>query len=259
MSCFMRFVQLLKYFSHLTDHTRQADANRHLGWLLAFVAGALNAGGFLAVAQYTSHMTGIVSTIADQWILGNYQMVWLGLLSLLAFLVGSACTTAVIRLARLKQLNSEYALPLLLESLWLLCFGVLGAQLSAVSSYWMTVLTIVLLCFLMGTQNAVITKVSASEIRTTHVTGTITDLGILFGRYVSYRVFGEQNAIDERFFVKLYLLLGLLGSFFIGGVLGALGFKFVGYGFTVLLACLLSVVSIVPVLNDLKAWHKKAT
>ena len=48
----------------LVGHQRSRLANRRLGLLLAFVAGAINAGGFLAIQRYTSHMTGIVSGVA---------------------------------------------------------------------------------------------------------------------------------------------------------------------------------------------------
>ncbi|EWS63131.1 putative membrane protein [Hydrogenophaga sp. T4] len=56
----------------LTHIVRTRRANRQLGGLLAFVAGAANAGGFLAIQRYTSHMTGIVSEIADNLVLGNF-------------------------------------------------------------------------------------------------------------------------------------------------------------------------------------------
>lgn len=53
----------IHYARRLTGRKRSATANRHLGYALTFVAGAINAGGFLAVQQYTSHMTGIVTDI----------------------------------------------------------------------------------------------------------------------------------------------------------------------------------------------------
>ena len=43
-----------------TDIERTSQANARLGVNLTFVAGATNAGGFLAVGQYTSHMTGVL-------------------------------------------------------------------------------------------------------------------------------------------------------------------------------------------------------
>jgi uncharacterized membrane protein YoaK (UPF0700 family) len=60
----------LFYLRHLTGSQRTESANRHLARFLAFIAGAANAGGLLAVGQYTSHMSGIISTMADNLLLG---------------------------------------------------------------------------------------------------------------------------------------------------------------------------------------------
>lgn len=62
------------YARGLTGRERSTRANRQLGLALTFVAGATNAGGFLAVQQYTSHMTGIVSAMADNLALGAYEL-----------------------------------------------------------------------------------------------------------------------------------------------------------------------------------------
>ena len=48
---------------HLSGQHRTASTNRLLGGILAFNAGAINAGGFLVVHMYTSHMTGIITDI----------------------------------------------------------------------------------------------------------------------------------------------------------------------------------------------------
>ena len=57
-----------------TDVRRTPQSNLRLGAALAFVAGAANAGGFLAVGQYTSHMTGMVSAMADNLVLGQVSL-----------------------------------------------------------------------------------------------------------------------------------------------------------------------------------------
>ena len=62
------------YARSLAGRERTALGNRRLGYTLTFVAGATNAGGFLAVAQYTSHMTGIVSAMADHVALNEYGL-----------------------------------------------------------------------------------------------------------------------------------------------------------------------------------------
>ena len=61
----------VQYLTALTATVRTHRANLHLGVALAFVAGALNAGGFLAIGQYTSHMTGVISSAADDLVLGK--------------------------------------------------------------------------------------------------------------------------------------------------------------------------------------------
>lgn len=98
---------------------RSRRSNRQLGLYLAFVAGAANAGGFMAVQQYTSHMTGIVSTMADALALGRYQLVLAGLGALLSFVLGAMCSTLMINFARRRRLHSVYAAPLAVEA-WLL-------------------------------------------------------------------------------------------------------------------------------------------
>ncbi|MCL6483024.1 MAG: DUF1275 family protein, partial [Janthinobacterium lividum] len=64
----------LHYLARLSGSARDTQANLQLGCVLALVAGAVNAGGFLAIGGYTSHMTGIVSGMADDLALGNITL-----------------------------------------------------------------------------------------------------------------------------------------------------------------------------------------
>ena len=63
----------VEYLRTLTAPERTRRTDVHLGLFLAFNAGAINAGGFLAVSQYTSHMTGLVSEMADHLALGDVE------------------------------------------------------------------------------------------------------------------------------------------------------------------------------------------
>lgn len=240
------------YARSLTGRERSAAANRHLGFALAFIAGAINAGGFLAVQQYTSHMTGIVSAMADNIALGGHDLVWGGLGAVLSFVLGAACTTVMINYSRRRHLHSEFALPLLLEAALLLCFGFLGATLAKISGLFVP-LTVMLLCFIMGLQNALITKLSKADIRTTHVTGIITDIGIELGKlfYWNRSCSADTGRVvaDRQ---RLWVLSLLLMYFFTGGVTGALGFNYLGYISTVPLAVLLVFLAGVPVFDDVR-------
>jgi uncharacterized membrane protein YoaK (UPF0700 family) len=149
--------------------------------VLTFVAGAANAGAFLAVHQYTPHMTGIVSSMADHLMIGAWDVVMAGVGALVAFVAGAACSAVLVNLGRRRTLHSEFAGPLLLEAALLLFFGLLGSRLAELHAYFVP-LTVMLLSFTMGLQNALITKLSRAEIRTTHVTGIVTDIGIELGK-----------------------------------------------------------------------------
>jgi len=244
------------YVRALTAQARSTRANRHLGFALAGVAGAMNAGGFLAVHQYTSHMTGIVSSAADNLALGAVDLVLDALGAILSFLLGAACTAILVNYGRRRSLASEYALPLLFEAMLLLAFGVLGARLSGVAGLFVPA-TVMLLCFTMGLQNALVTKLSHAEIRTTHMTGIVTDIGIELGKLVYWNADTTARPHVDANRTRLATLCILLGSFFFGGVAGALGFKTIGYVATVPLALLLCGMAIVPAMDDLRARARR--
>ena len=233
-----------------TSLQRTPQRDLKLGSVLAFVAGAINAGGLLAVGQYTSHMTGIVSSVADNLVLGQAWLALSGLIALLAFLSGAICTTWLVNWAMRLELRSAYGLPLMLEAALLLVFGLFGASLDLLQAV-LVPLTVVLLCFIMGLQNAVITKISQARIRTTHVTGLVTDLGIELGRllFVNRRPDMQPVRADRQ---RLRVHLQLIGCFLGGGVVGALGFKHLGFLSTVPLAALLLLLVLRPALDDWK-------
>jgi uncharacterized membrane protein YoaK (UPF0700 family) len=240
-----------------TSVTRSSQANLRLGAVLSFVAGAANAGGFLAVGRYTSHMTGVVSSVADDIVLGQFALVAVGIGSLCAFLMGAMCTAILVNWGLRKRLRSAYSLPLLVESLALLVFGLFGAAINGFASLFLP-LTVLLLCFMMGLQNAVITKISHAEIRTTHVTGLVTDLGIELGKWLYInRLQGPSHVRANRQRLRLQALL--IACFFIGGLSGAWGFKAWGYITTLPLAALLWTLAMRPMLDDIRqCWEASA-
>ena len=243
----------------LVGTTRSVRSNRHLGLLLAFVAGAINAGGFLAIQRYTSHMSGIVSGVVDDLVLGHITLAIAGVLMVLTFVAGAMTTAILTNWARLRRLHSEYALSLLLESALLLLFGLLGTYLATYTTLLLPA-TAALLCFIMGLQNAIITKMSHAEIRTTHMTGVITDLGIELGKLFYWN--RSRATIDPGYVRanrdKLKIHAWLLGCFLGGGLSGALAFKFMSYAATVPFAVLLAALAIVPVFDDLRQALRSA-
>lgn len=216
--------------------------------ILAFIAGAINAGGLLAIGQYTSHMTGIVSAIADHMALGFFGLAGVGLIALLAFTAGAGCSAMLINWGRRNARTRQYAYPIALEAVLLLGFGVLGA-LGRDTPQFMA-LAAPLLCFIMGLQNATITKISGSRIRTTHLTGMVTDIGIELGKLVYWNRDRTKTARVAADTGKLGILGSIVGMFFLGGLVGALGFGYFGYIFSIPLAAILMVLAGPRLLRD---------
>lgn len=223
---------------------------------MAFIAGAINAGGFLAVRQYTSHMTGMVSSMADQMVLGSFDLVLNALGGLISFLTGAGVTAILVNFAKRRRFHSEFAIPLLLQAGLLLLFGLMGSRLQGVSGLFVPT-TVMLLCFMMGLQNALITKISRTEIRTTHVTGILTDIGIELGKLLYWNRTSSDTQVQVRANrERLFVLCCLVGLFFIGGLTGAVGFTHVGYVSTIPLALLLIVLASVPAADDLSVYWR---
>jgi uncharacterized membrane protein YoaK (UPF0700 family) len=219
---------------------------------MAFVAGAVNAGGFLAIARYTSHMSGIISAIGDDLALNDFISVLGGIFLLLSFLLGAATTAIIANWGHRRKIHSEFALPLLLEAVLLLIFGLVGANLNLYLPLTVPAIAL-LLCFVMGLQNAIVTKVSRAEIRTTHMTGVITDIGIELGKLIYWNRSEEANKLGlvtaNR--EKLKTHFAIFSMFLVGGIIGAISFKKVGYISVVPLSLSLALIAGLQIYRDI--------
>ena len=180
--------------------------------MLTTVAGAINAVGFLGVHhQALSHMSGTVTTLAMELGRAHYAVAFHALAILTAFFAGCLVSGAVIRQATLR-LGRRYGIALALESAALFAAVYFLRQGANVGDY--------LAAMACGLQNAMVSSYSGSTMRTTHMTGMVTDLGIACGHFV-------RGEIVDWYRFRLYgvLLLGFFG----GGLIGALGYDRFGY------------------------------
>jgi uncharacterized membrane protein YoaK (UPF0700 family) len=233
--------------------------NRQLAWSLAFVAGAVNAGGFLAVQSYTSHVTGAVSRMADELALGNKTLGMAAFGVVVFFMLGSFCSGLLISLGKRHRFQAHYALSLMLESGLLLLFGLMGYRLNELHRLFVPA-TVALLSCIMGMHNSVVTTISNAEVRTTHLTGIVTDLGLELSRLFYFNVDDDERTgrvMANRDKLKLHGLI--LASFFSGGLVGALGFKHVGFKMTIFLAAFLFLLAWRPVLRDMRVRFRLIT
>ena len=241
---------MFKYLALLTAPERSEQSNLHLGASLAFIAGALNAGGFLAIGQYTSHMTGIVSAAADNLVEGNIVLMITAVFALFAFICGAASTAIMVNYAKRQGIIYFYSPTLIAEAILLLIFGLIGKKLHEHDLLQLS-MTAILLCYVMGLQNALITKISHAQIRTTHLTGLVTDIGIELGKLIYWNrsTNSPPNSEVQVNQHKLMIYTVLLICFFVGGILGAVGFKYVGFISAVPLAVALLILAIAPVFS----------
>lgn len=232
----------------LAGPVRDERLNRHLAYLLAWVAGVLNSVGFVAVGFYTSHMTGITASVADQLVLGGTRLVGLGVVSIIFFLLGAMACAIQFNWARRRARGDRFALVLLSEAVLVLVVGGLADEVTWEHREW---LLVAVLCFVMGQQNALITKVSDATIRTTHVTGMVTDIGIELGKLSYHNRMADVDPVrGDR--AKLLMLTALVGLFFTGGLVGAAGYLALGFVVLLVPAGLLLLVAVPPLLDHVR-------
>lgn len=238
------------YLKTLIARERDQKINCRLGALLAFVAGAVNAGGLLTVGHFSSHITGALSNIGARLSQGEMNSLLAASMLVLSFFVGSLSSSLLISWGRSMHLHSQYALAVLAEAVLLCGFGLAGARLDAMSTE-MLPLSVMLLCLAMGLQNAMITKLSNAEVRTTHMTGILTDIGIELGKLLYWnKNVGSTPIVPNH--AKLKTLSLLLLTFVVGAAVGGYGFAYAGYLAALPIAALLAVLSLHPLWKDLR-------
>lgn len=193
--------------------SRTIKHNIQIAVVLSFIAGIVNVSGFLFFKQLTTHVTGhfslFVYNISDL----NLWTAFVYLFYIFSFLFGSFSSSfLIIKFKKNKNINA-LLLPTLIESIILISIGVLSNFIEMRSSN----LIICLLLYAMGLQNSFVTKVSNSIVRTTHLTGLITDLGIDLSQTFFPKIYPNQKKLKT----KIRLRLSIISFFFLGGIIGA--------------------------------------
>lgn len=210
----------------------QFNRRNFLIWCsLAFQAGSINAGGFLACHRFVSHITGFSTHFGVEMAHGNWHDAW-GILTVPLFFVLGAMTSALFIDRRISMhRRPQYTQVIFVIGLIMLLVTFLGTRghFSPFGSPVMLTLDyelLALLCLACGMQNAAVTSASGAIIRTTHMTGLTTDLSIGLVRLFSRHLPSEALAMEQR---KTLIRLGLISSFILGSVTGALLFYRVEY------------------------------
>ena len=177
-------------------------------WALAFVAGIVNVVGLLGFEhQAVTHLTGTTSMLAVTIASLDGRMALHFAVVVAAFVAGTILSGYLIQDSTL-QLGRRYGVALLVESL-LLCAAVpLLKRNNAFGLYSASCAC--------GLQNAMVSTYSGAVVRTTHITGMLTDLGIFLGHWL------RGLPVDSR---RLRLCFLVITGFLCGGILGTVAFR----------------------------------
>src|SRR5918998_659933 len=175
----------------ITLHTPETIYSpRHVpSWLLlAGAAGVVNGFAFLMCEQFVSHVTGTVTRLGLEWphvgLAAEYAVV------VVSFVAGAAASVVAIQARARRGKRPRWAIPLVSVALILVGVAVAGRT-GAFGRFGGThaadpppVVVLSVLAFAMGLQNAAVASTTGLAVRTTHLTGPTTDLGIHLGTAV---------------------------------------------------------------------------
>jgi uncharacterized membrane protein YoaK (UPF0700 family) len=205
-------------FRH-SGENRTLQHNLRLASLLSFVAGAVNVAGFLAVQRLTTNVTGHFAFFVDEVFKFDLLQAFVFFLYIFFFFSGSFVSSFMVELSYKGKGAYVYVWPVVLESAILFSAALLG---SLLINHHPDVLAFLLL-FAMGLQNSLVTTISKSTVRTTHLTGLFTDLGIELSQLLFYK----QPAHRSKLYASIRLRFTIIGFFFIGGLAGGVLYSFI--------------------------------
>lgn len=204
-----------------------------LAVMLAWVAGYVNIVGIVVCGRALSHVSGTASAFGKDVADGDWAFLRLPAWIIGWFLAGAFASGLATETARARKWKSIYVLPMALEVAALGAFALVlgvsrapqvegGAVVEGAALWAATALG----CVAMGLQNATITRISGGVVRTTHMTGVVTDLGIelatLSLRHRPTRAPGAEVPGGLKPADRALLLATLLASFAGGSALGGL-------------------------------------
>lgn len=217
--------------------SRTLKHNLQIATILSFVAGIVNVTGFLSIEQLTTNVTGHFALFIND--VAHFEF-WKGtiyLLYILSFLFGSFSSGLLIETFKENQKLNVFVLPTIIESLILITVPVLSSVALSVPSD----LIACSLLFAMGLQNSYVTRISNAIVRTTHLTGLFTDLGIEFSQLFFPGSYPNRQKIKSTIKLRIYII----AFFFIGGLVGGFLYSRIGLEInTLLIGAFILIVSL---------------
>jgi len=204
-------------FRHQGD-TRTLSHNKKIASLLSFVAGVVNVAGFIAIQRLTTNVTGHFAYFVDEVFKLHFAESFIYFLYILFFFLGSFVSSLFVEIISRKNEQYIYVIPAIIESVILFAMAIFGNTLIKESPN----LLACTLLFAMGLQNSLVTRISNAVVRTTHLTGLFTDLGIELSQLFFYKEEEQKNKLVTTIKLRLRIII----FFFIGGLIGGIFYAY---------------------------------
>ncbi|MCZ4320025.1 YoaK family protein [Aequorivita viscosa] len=194
--------------------SRTLKHNLQIATVLSFVAGIVNVTGFLSIHQLTTNVTGHFAQFMYDVENFNFWKGTIYVLYIFSFLVGSFSSSFLIEIFKENKKLNIFATPILIESFILISIAVISNFTEINYSH----LIACCLLFAMGMQNSYVTEISNAVVRTTHLTGLFTDLGIELSQLFFPKTHPNSRKIKATIRLRIYII----AFFFTGGITGGL-------------------------------------
>ncbi len=200
---------------------RTLKHNLNIASLLSFVAGIVNVAGFLSVQKLTTNVTGHFAFFVDEIFQLHFWNGFVYFLYIFFFLCGAFVSSILLEVKIRKNSPTFYTIPIVVEIVILITIALLGNHLQIDNPNTIAFS----LLFAMGLQNALVTKISNATVRTTHLTGLFTDLGIELSQLFFYKEVYQK----EKLYASIKLRFTIISFFFTGGIIGGWFYSYIEF------------------------------
>lgn len=207
---------LYAMFRH-TGKGRTFKHNLRVAALLSFIAGLVNITGVLSVNVLTTNVTGHFAFFSEELFLKQYWQAAVFLIYIFSFLAGAYLSTFITEFFLRRGRSQSHRISIFIEAVILLVVGLTGRYLLARG--WNGHFIAAVLLLAMGMQNSLVTIISDRVVRTTHLTGLFTDLGIELSQLHFYREREQQIKLKRSIRLRLVIILFFFSGCVIGGFL----------------------------------------
>jgi uncharacterized membrane protein YoaK (UPF0700 family) len=170
--------------------------------LMALIAGYINSAMLIEFSIPVSQMSGVASQVSAHLVAFDWSLLSIAMLILISFILGAFISGLLIGQQPYNE-TPNYGYGLILNCVLL--------TLAALFSFQHSVFSVLLSAMACGIQNALVASYRGLQLRTTHMTGNATDIGVHFAEKIKSKTpWSWQSNV----------LVVLLTTYILGGVIG---------------------------------------